>query len=58
MIFLFFYPETRGRSLEEMSDLFGDGKVNHSVESPKYEEKDFTVGDTLLKDRPVKDIPI
>ncbi|GJC85989.1 quinate permease [Colletotrichum liriopes] len=32
VIFAFFYPETRGKSLEEIDEIFGDVKIVHNVD--------------------------
>ncbi|KZL64237.1 metabolite transport protein, partial [Colletotrichum incanum] len=32
VVFAFFYPETRGKSLEEIDEIFGDVKIVHNVD--------------------------
>jgi hypothetical protein len=51
--FLFLYPETKGRTLEQIGELFGDQRVSHVTDQTKsdpdlYEEK--TVG--ALEEKP------
>lgn len=33
--YIFFYPETKGRTLEQMDEIFGDAKVAHVLGSPE-----------------------
>lgn len=33
-VFSFFYPETKGNTLEQMDELFGDQLVPHALEDP------------------------
>ncbi|KAH7348893.1 general substrate transporter [Rhexocercosporidium sp. MPI-PUGE-AT-0058] len=34
-----FYPETKGRTLEQMDELFGDQLVSHALKDPAMDEK-------------------
>jgi hypothetical protein len=34
LCYWFFYPETKGRSLEQMDQLFGDQLVPHALQDP------------------------
>lgn len=33
--YYFFFPETKGKSLEQMDQLFGDQLVPHAMEDPE-----------------------
>ncbi|THV95757.1 general substrate transporter [Aureobasidium pullulans] len=35
LCYIFFYPETKGKTLEQMDELFGDQLVPHALEDPK-----------------------
>jgi hypothetical protein len=39
VVVLLFYPETRGKSLEQMDELFGDQMVPHALDDPDGAEK-------------------
>jgi MFS family permease len=34
LCYIFFYPETKGKTLEQMDEMFGDQKVPHALEDP------------------------
>lgn len=35
LCYYFFYPETKGRTLEQIDELFGDQLVPHALEDPE-----------------------
>ena len=35
LVYAFFYPETKGRTLEQMDELFGDALVPHALKDPE-----------------------
>ena len=35
LCYYFFYPETRGKTLEQMDELFGDQLVPHVLDNPE-----------------------
>lgn len=35
LCYYFFYPETRGKTLEQMDELFGDQLVDHALDNPE-----------------------
>lgn len=39
LAYIFFYPETKGKTLEQMDELFGDQLVPHALEDPEGAEK-------------------
>ncbi|KAK4494253.1 hypothetical protein PRZ48_014551 [Zasmidium cellare] len=44
--YILFYPETKGRTLEQMDELFGDQLVPHALQDPegaKMAEKELEV---------------
>jgi hypothetical protein len=38
-VIILFYPETQGKSLEQMDELFGDQMVPHALDDPAAAEK-------------------
>ncbi|OZJ02251.1 hypothetical protein BZG36_05032 [Bifiguratus adelaidae] len=42
--FLLFFPETKGRTLEQMDELFGDQTVSVALEEPKIADEEKYVG--------------
>jgi hypothetical protein len=39
VVVILFYPETQGKSLEQMDELFGDQMVPHALDDPAAAEK-------------------
>lgn len=39
VVVILFYPETQGKSLEQMDELFGDQMVPHALDDPDAAEK-------------------
>lgn len=37
-VVFFFYPETKGKSLEQMDEVFGDQMIPHALDDPKTTE--------------------
>jgi hypothetical protein len=35
LCYYFFYPETRGKTLEQMDELFGDQIADHALDNPE-----------------------
>jgi hypothetical protein len=52
-IIFFFYPETRGKSLEEIADIFGDVKTVHR-EDLGFEKPGLEIVETLPSDGKTK----
>jgi MFS family permease len=38
LCYIFFYPETKGKTLEQMDEMFGDQKTPHALEDPEAAE--------------------
>lgn len=54
LCYIFFYPETKGRTLEQMDQLFGDQLVPHALQDPEAAnaaEKEMEISRVETADR-------
>lgn len=48
-VFFFTYPETKGKSLEEIDEIFGDIKLHHPIAATPVGEDDKVLEDETVE---------